>query len=325
MADNNTVIQQGRFTSDGTTRLIPLRADVDWMIVRNFTNTANVGDDGVKFVWQRGMADGAAIRYFNDGGGDNLNIDTMAVSGFTRIDSSNNPLTAAIAVTNGTNAVQPVYSTGNTGSLVTGDVVLLSSLTGQENLAGIEFQVDTIVANTSFRIDVPIATAPGAVATAGNWRQVRWDPIFYPRRRFIATITAAAAAVVACTVDHGLTVGQQIRMVVPAAYGMVEMDGLQATITAVTATTLTLDVDSSAFTAFAFPLPAAVPFSPALVVPFGQDTPQSLSSAVDILADATDNQSVIAMSLPGGATSPGGANNDVMYWIAGRSFDVNNL
>jgi len=324
MADNNTVIQQGRFTSDGATRLISLRADVDWMIVRNFSNLTATDDNSVKFEWQRGMADAAAIRYFKSGGGNNLNVGTIAVNGFTRIDTSNNPLTAPIAVTAGTNALQPVYSTGNTGSLVVGDVVLLSSLTGQENLAGIEFQVDLINANMDFRI-VGIATAPGAVATAGSWRQVRWDPIFYPRRRFIADITSAAAAVVLCTANHGLTVGQQIRLVVPAAYGMVEMDGLQATITAVTPITMTLDVDSSAFTAFQFPLPAAVPFSPALVVPFGQDTPQSLSSAVDILADATDNQSVIAMSLPGGEDAPGGDADDVMYWIAGRSFDVNNL
>ena len=325
MADNNTLNQQGSFTSDGTTRLITLRADVDWMVVRNFTNMGANGNDSTKFEWQRGMADAAAIRYFKTGGADNLNVDTIAVNGFTRIDTSTNPLTAAIAVTAGTDAVQPVYDTADTGSLVAGDVVLLSNLTGQESLAGIEFQVDTINANTDFRIAVAMPNAPGAAATAGSWRQVRWDPIFYPRRRFIADISSAVAAVVSCTVDHGLTVGQQIRMVVPAAYAMVEMDGLQATITAVTATTMTLDVDSSAFTAFAFPLPAAVPFSPSLVVPFGQDTPQSLTSAVDILADATDNQSVIAMSLPGGEDAPGGDNNDVMFWIAGRSFDVNNL
>ncbi len=320
----NTVIQQGRFTSDAATRIISLRADVDWMCVYNFTNAGATGDDSVKFFWQRGMADANAIRYFKSGGGNNLNLNVITTLGFTRIDTSNNPLTAAIAVTAGTDAVQPVYSTADTGSLVIGSVVLLSSLTGQENLAGIEFQVDTVNVNTDFRI-LSIATAPGAAATAGNWRQVRWDPIFYPRRRFISDITTGVTTIVDCTADHGLTVGQQIRMVVPAAYAMVEMDGLQATLTAVTATTMTLDIDSTAFTAFAFPLPAAVPFSPSLVVPFGQDTPQSLTSAVDILGDATDNQSVIAMSLGGGADAPGGGNNDVMYWVAGRSFDVTNL
>lgn len=320
----DTVLQQGRFTSDGATKLISLRSDVDWMCVYNFTNAGATGDDSVKFYWQRGMADANAIRYFKSGGGNNLNLSTLTATGFTRIDTSNSPLTAAIAVTAATNATQPVVSTGNTGALVAGDVVLLTGMTGQESLSGLEFQVDTIVANTSFRIAYAMANSPGAAATAGNWRQVKWDPIFYPRRRFIANISAANPAVVTTTVDHGLTVGQEVRMVVPAAYAMTQMNGLSATITAVTASTMTLDVDSSAFTAFAFPLPAAVPFSPALVVPLGQDTAQSLSSSVDILADATDNQAVIAMSLPGGADAPGGASSDVMYWVAGKSFSVAN-
>jgi hypothetical protein len=198
-------------------------------------------------------------------------------------------------------------------------------MVGQENISGMVFQIDTLVSNTSFRIDNPIATAPGAAGVGGLWRQVRWDPIFYPRRRFINTISAANNAVVTTSADHGLTVGQEVRMVVPAVYGMTQMDGLSATITAVTVATLTLDIDSSAFTAFQFPLPAIVPFTQAQVVPLGQDTPQSLISAVDILADAADNQSVLAMSLPGGTDLPGGALDDVMYWKAGKSFSVTNL
>lgn len=321
----NTILQQGRFTSDGTTTLLSVRADVDWMIVYNYTNAGATGDDSVKFYWQRGMTDGTGVRYFKSGGGNNLNLTTLASpNGFTPVNTSNNPLTAATAVTGATNATQPVVSTADTGDLVAGDVVRLSGLTGQENLAGIDFQIDTVVANTSFRIANALATAPGAAATAGNWRKVKWDPIYYPRRRFIADISQAASAVVTCTADHGLTVGQEVRIVVPALYSMTQMDGLLGTITATTASTITLDIDSSGFTAFTFPLPASVPFSPALVVPVGQDTAQSITSAVDILADAADNQSVIAMTLPAGADAPGGANNDVMYWVAGRSFDVSN-
>jgi hypothetical protein len=153
---------------------------------------------------------------------------------------------------------------------------------------------------------------------------VKYDPIFYPRRRFAANITQASSAVVTCTVDHGLTVGQEVRLQVPAAYGMVEMDGLQATITATTASTLTLDVDSSAFTAFAFPLPAAAPFSPALVIPVGMDTGVALSNSVDDLADATENQSIIGVDLIAGNSSPAGNTSDVIEWRAWKAFSVNN-
>ena len=321
----DTVIQQGRFTSVGGTTILNLRGGTDWIRVYNETNIAATGDDSTEFYWTIGQADASAFRWFKSGGGNNLNMNQILVGGFTPIDTSTNPLTAGIAITASTNAAQPVVTTADTGNLANGDVVLLTGMVGQESVSGQEYTIDTLIANTSFRLANAMANAPGAGGVGGLWRQVRWDPIFYPRRRFINNITAANPAVVTTSADHGLTLGQEVRMVVPDAYDMTQMDGLSGTITAVTASTLTLDIDASAFTAFAFPLPAVVPFTQAQVVPFGQDTPQSLALAVDILADAADNQSVLAMSLPGGADRPGGGNNDVMYWIAGRSFDVNNL
>jgi hypothetical protein len=295
-----TIIQQGRFTSDGNTKILRVRSDVDWMKIINYT----VADDdtqttgiGVEYYWQRGMSDDTGIEYKKSNAANAAQLVTaLASGGFTRIDSSNNPLGAKVAITAGTNAVQPVMSTGDTSGLVAGDVVRLSGMTGQESLSGIDFQVDTIVANTSFRIAYAMANTPGAVATAGFWRKVKYDPIYYPQYRYIANITRASNAVVTCTVDHGFTVGQKVRMVVPSEFSMIEMDGLQATITAVTSSTITLDIDSSSFTAFTFALPADAPFSPALVVPLGQDTAQSLSSSVDVLADAADNQAYIGMT-----------------------------
>ena len=321
----STVIQQGRFTSDGGTRILDLRAGVDWIRVYNETNIAATGDDSTEFYWTRGQADASAYRWFKSGGGDNLNMDQILVGGFTPIDTSTNPFTAAVVVTASSNVAQPIVTTGSTAGLSNGDVVLLTGMVGQENVSGQEYTIDTVVANTSFRLANALANAPGAVGAGGTWRQVQWDPIFYPRRRFINDISSAVNAVVTTSADHGLTVGQEVRMSVPAVYEMTQMDGLSATITAVTAGTMTLDVDSSGFTAFVFPGAGLVPFTQAQVVPFGQDTSQSLISGVDILADAADNQSVLAMSLPGGGDNPGGGNNDVMYWIAGRSFDVMNL
>lgn len=117
-------------------------------------------------------------------------------------------------------------------------------------------------------------------------------------------------------------------MKVPAAFGMIEMSNIQGTIVAVTAGTFTLDVDSTAFTAFAFPdttaTPALFPFDWAQVTPIGQDTGFSLTQGVDILADATRNTGFLGMRLMGGAASPAGAAADVMYWVAGKSFSVDN-
>lgn len=333
-----TIIQQGRFTSDGTARTIPIRSDVDWMKVYNQTAIAqDAADLGGVYYWQRGMASDIGFIYTVLGAvaNDPLSLDQMASGGFNLIDTSGAPLTSATAITAGTNATQPVYSTGSTAGLVTGSIVRLTGLTGQENLGGIDFEIDTVVANTSFRVRYAIATAPGAAATAGAWRRVQFDPLYYPRRRFIANITSANPAVVTTTVQHGFYVGQTVRLIVPSVYGMVEMDNLLGTITAAATNSITLDIDSSAFTAFQFPLPAIVPFSPALVVPVGEDTAESLTTtettlnAQNILSDATDNEGLIGMQLGLGAAGdgtngPAGQSSDVIYWVAGKSFNVDN-
>ena len=176
----STVIQQGRFTSTGGTTILDLRADVDWIRVYNETNIAATGDDSTEFYWTRGQADGSALRWFKSGGGDNLNMNQILVGGFTPIDTSTNPLTAGLAVTASSNAAQPVITAASTGNLANGDVVLLTGMVGQENVSGQEYTVDTVTLNTSFRIANALANVPGAVGAGGLWRQVRWDPIFYP-------------------------------------------------------------------------------------------------------------------------------------------------
>ena len=330
----NTVLQQGRFTSDGTLHTLDIRSDVDWITVYNETNAGATGDDSVQFYFQRGMAVGTGIRYFKSGGGNNLNLTTLTTpAGFTLVDTSGNPLNAPIAITAATDVVRPIVATGDTTGLAAGDVVRLTGVTTAEDLSGIDYTIDTINANTDFRLAGALANSPGAAGTAGAYRKINFDPLFYPRHRTIIEITSAAAAVVTTSVQHGFLVGQQVRFVIPdAVYGMVEMDGLLGTITAVNdavaTQTFTVSIDATGFTNFTFPTAAeaaANPLSQALVVPVGMDTAQAIASAVDILSDATDNRGLIGVNLAGGADSPGGANADVMYWVAGKSFSVDNL
>ena len=50
----------------------------------------------------------------------------------------------------------------------------------------------------------------------------------------------------------------------------------------------------------------------------------SFAQSKNVLGDATYNAAYIGVSLPAGASKPGGGDNDVMYWVAGKSFAVNN-
>jgi len=321
---DNTIIQQGSFTADGSAKYLVLRSDVDWITVLNLTEAvATTQDHGFRYYWQRGMTAGLGIVEYHPAADHTMAIDQVAAgAGFTLVDSSDTDPNARV-ILNGafaTNAAQPVCTSATTTGLETGSIVRLSGTTTAESISGFDFQIDTVVAGVSFRMAYAMANAPGAAATAGYYRHIPYDPIFYPRYRYIINITQAAAAVIHTSVDHGYTVGQKVRVNVPAAFGMVEMDKLEATVTAVTAGTITTDIDSTAFTAFAFALPAAVPFTMPTVNPIGIDTGTAIAGAVDLLSDSTLNTSYIGIKLAAGVLSPAGSNNDVIKWVACKSF-----
>lgn len=331
---DNTIIQQGRFTSTGTAKVLQIRSDVDWMRVLNLTiaDADQTTAVGVEYFWQRGMAVDRGIEYKKSNAANAANLtDYMASGGFTLQDTSASPLDSYHAVggseeiTAISTAAIPVATNSGTNGLVAGDVVRLTNVTGAPQLAGYDFTVgyNTLTSGT-FSLDYMAQLS--VAGTTAAWRRIKWNPIFYPRHRYITAISAAASAVVKLSVTHGYTVGQQVRFVVPDAFGMVEMNGLIGTITAINTTTtsgntITVDIDSSAFTAFSFPLAAAVPFSPALVVPVGESVDSTYANLLD---DATDNQAYLGMRLAAGANSPAGQTNDVVYWVAGKSFSVDN-
>lgn len=327
---DNTIIQQGSFTSTGASVRLNLRSDVDWMYVYNLTQ-ANGGQTtavGVKYYWQRGMAAGAKWTTFASNAANATNLEQYITSnGFTLVDTSvQTPGALQATITAISNAAIPVVSNSGTNGLVAGDVVRLFNVAGSQQLGGIDFTVgyNTLTTGT---FDLSYMTQIVA-GTTGSWRKINFNPIFYPRRRFITEISVASQAVVTTSVTHGYTVGQQVRFNVPVAYGMTQINGLVGNIlavnTATTVNTFTVDIDSSAFTAFTFPLAAASPFSPAEVVPVGEDTATGIAYGQDILADSTENVSLIGMHLTGGLSCPAGANSDVMFWAAGKSFSVDN-
>jgi hypothetical protein len=333
---------QGRFTADGSAKIIQLRSDLDWLWVKNETVSYAAGaGTGAEFYWQRGMAQGRGTIYTKTAVTNALAVAQIAAnSGFYLVDSSVNLPSASVALTGIDAGTPPTVFTGDTSLLNELDMVRIYSTVGALQLQGLDFTIDNINPNNSFDLAymAPIANAnPGA----GTWRRIPYDPIYYPRRRYITKISRAAQAIVTLSVTHGFTVGQEVRLVVPfvrgqagaspAVFGMTELDGVSATIVAVGApdadgvtNTITIDVDTSGYTAFSFPLTADGVFTPAQVVPIGENTAQALDSGVSILGDATVNTGYIGVRLEAGTSSPAGADNDVIYWVAGKSFSVDN-
>lgn len=325
---DNTIIMQGRFTSAGVSQFIPLRGGVDWIEVFNTTAVAAGGNVGFQFYWQNGMPQGGGYVYNTPGG---VIVQAIAAgAGFYSQDTSIITNTrSANVITNISNA-SPPRVTSNGHGLVTGDIVRLVQTVGALQIDGIDYRVTRIDGNNfdlSWMSPIATAAAPGANA---RFYKISSEGLYVPNTRVITSISQAQQAVVVFAAPHHFTVGQEIRFKVsvrtPVAFGMTQINNLIGTVLAVdtAANSVTVDIDTTGFTAFAFPLTANVPYTPAQCVPVGEDTAEANLAGVDPLGDAVFNVSQIGMLLQPGTLSPAGQAADVIYWKAGVSFSVDN-
>ncbi len=390
---DGTILSQGSFIVPAgvPAQQIAIPSAADFMWVKNYTQAGIDGaaNTGVNFYWQRGMpAGGGMVEYKTVAGVAGLSVTTFTVpgiSGFTLLDTSVQQPGAPFAVTGISAANPPVVLSATTPAL--GSVVRLSNIANMNGISGLDFTVTAINAGVSFSIGN--ATLLNSVAgLAGFWRLIPFDPIFYPRRRYITWIRVGNPTVVYLSVTHQYAVGQKVRFDFggnsnPGVWGAFQvLDGLDATITAVNvaragaeptnaagANNVQLAIDTSALPAWntintVFPntntgnnsYPAGnsyVPFTPAQLIPEGEDSavslvsplaqvplefpgaagsPAVLGANVGLLSDATVNVAFIGMTLGvGGAgngatlaggvvTGPAGSvAGDLMFWAAGKS------
>ena len=367
---DNTIIQQGNFISTGKNTILSIRSDLDWMYVYNLTAlTQAAANLSFYFYWQRNMAPGTGIGWTKLGAvaNDPTTVGALAnTAGFLLVNqgyssgvssqvSNSTQVSAPVAFTSTTNATRPVVATGSTAGLQAGSIVRLSQVAGAidaNDLLGIDFQIDTIVANTSFRIYSTLQQAPGGAGTNGFWRAITVDNTFYPSFRYIVNLATAGAfgtltatvlqPVVVTSVDHGYVVGQEVTFNVQSSLnGMTQINALSAPIIAIdpaTPNAFQVSLDTTGFTPFVFPTIAQVAavnnnYTPATVVPAGENTASALGAVppTDILSDATVNIAILGVQLlganatPGANAGPAGSSGDSMFWVAGKSFSVNGV
>jgi len=313
---NLTLIQSGSFVSTGANVTLNLRPGTNFMSVWNITAISTaLASAGYKWEWNAGMG---GIEYQANAGSNAVFI-LPRPNDFIAVDTSITAPLGPVAITGSSNVVRPIVTTASTAGLSAGSVVRLTNITAQPNLSGYDFGIDTIVANTSFRIAAALANGPGAAGTNGFYRIIPYNPIFYPSKRFVVNISQAATAQVTTSVAHNLTVGQAVRFYVSSTFGMTQIDQLIGDVlTIVDAYNFTVDIDTTAFNAFVFPAAAAYPFSMAQIVPVGEQADATVSDP-NLLNDATVNTAILGMILVAGINSPAGQNGDTIYWQAGRT------
>jgi hypothetical protein len=108
------------------------------------------------------------------------------------------------------------------------------------------------------------------------------NPIYQPAMRLITAITNSRQGLVTTSFDHQYSTGLIVRLDIPPACGMQEINGMTAAIIVVSPSMFTVDIDTTNFTPFVIP-PDANPHVDicAQVVPVGEVN--------EILTQATRN------------------------------------
>lgn len=287
----------GSFVSDGFARSIPLQSGYQEFELINITDIGSVAaaTPVMKAKGTSLMLAGSAYVSTKTAGASTLALEnTILVNGFTFVNDSASMLPGPLVATTAVSQANPaVVLTATTAGLIADNtVVRMINVANMQQISSIDFTIGSIAAGVSFDLKYLDSTAFALPGAGGFYRIIPFQPAYYPRRRFITGITQALNAVVTMSVTHGYTVGQQVRIVVPAAFGMTEMNGQLATIVAITTgatNTITLNIDSTGFTAFAFPATgvASAGVSFPLVVPVGEAATVPFQNLLD---DATVNQ-----------------------------------
>lgn len=342
-----TTTLSGSFVGTGSAVYIPLRCGVDWMKVYNYTQSnfasgAGTGGNGLQYYWQYGMAAGDGFAWVNNAGATAIYQTTevaLGTGGFTYIDSSLNFPGPLSAYTAGTNAAPPVITVVSTAGLSDGNIVRITSSATAANAAGIDYSIH-VINGTTFSLRNMIA--PGSVFGAGTYRVIAFNPIFYPQDRIITDIYSSGTLTdIATSVDVNYQVGDLVRLSFPGgtnattlwgSYGV--LDQMIATVVAVTPASgasagyFTINVNTTGFGTFTWPVVANVPFTYPQVFAFGGytdattvTTPPYPQTNPNQLQDATINTAFIGMMLSAGITSPAGSTSDVIYWQAGCVFN----
>ncbi len=305
---------------------------------------AGVTSAGTALIKQQGTVSGILAP---------INNGIAAINGFTYIDAANRTLGPAIAVSSFVPGTTTTFTTGTAHGFLVGDIVRIYGLTSAPELGGLAMTVTAVGSPTTFTTllnSVNSLTSVGFVRKIGS-AALPPSSLYYPEIRAIAAISKANPMVVTTLVQQNYQIGDVVRFQIPQTpqdipsgvngYGMNELNStgngivVEATVSAVnnaigTQTVTFANVNSTAFTTFAWPGTGFYPISLPVMIPQGEGntnnlfgvTPSPLPYAnQNILGFATQNlgQNGILIGVGDGTNSAttGGiisSTVDAWYW-----------
>lgn len=331
-----TIVDMGTFVqpTPAVNQLINLPSGADYFTTTNLTQLPLTPATAVviRGEWFGGglTAQNDGIRWKKSSSTSVINIDTFqtatASNGFSYYTAYPDP-EAALTGTTITNATPAVATVTNTYS--EGDRVIIYNSVGALMYSGMSFTISSVSGSGFTLLGL---NSPGSAATSFFVRRIPKLGRVEPRALFITGITQATQGVVTVSEAHNYVVGEKIVFNIPGSFGMVQLNSytqrVPAVITAVTTYTMTININTTAFTAFAFPATAGSPTTQlfAMLTNAGQSAmfnpyanPQTQTGYNFFYVPYHSGQFVPYMSLPSGAQSPGGAAGDTVVWVAYKS------
>ena len=340
---------------------IPMTAKPDWVFVKDTTNwgAASTAANPIYAEWFSSMSPGTFLGLGQPSSATPSLVTTYATQGasggFTFIDQTNPPTFTKVAIT-AVNGTTFVVSTGTTTGINVGDWVRLINVTGALEISGPNlYQVTAVSAATSITLGYA-ASAAGAGLTIANgttgYYQKVYPSQFVPNTLPVAYITQATQAVVYFFRQNPYSPGELVDFQIPTPYGMTQLSNLTgksgsgaltgnpsgaarvlSVTNSATVSSITIDVNTTGFTAFQFPTSAAFAggASPAVCMPAGSGVvPLNGSATIPLsppgtnLVDAFDNKSQYIMNIGLSAVGVANANMQVFAFKADFNNDITN-
>jgi len=309
------------------------QAPPDFFIMRNITEwglvTGPPAAQTIEAWWERSMAQGTArfINQTSSATAPSMIAQALAANGVFTYSTSNPPVFPGVAAT-AINATTGVVTVSSSATFAIGDTVRIVNPAGMLQVGGLAFTVTAIPDSTHITlgyIGVAGAGVNGTTASIVKFIPSRWTP----PAKIITNITKATQAVITFSTAHSFIVGEEVSFRVPSAYGMDEMNNrlgiVQSTTISSTVNSITVDIDSSGFTTFAYPASGLVKSgpSPAMAVPAGSGPYPGAVQPFTPVQDAFDNKNTQLIYLGAGLFGPtagagttGITTGDVFQWTA---------
>ena len=331
-----TIVSQGTFTQPATAvnQIIPLPSGADYFVTTNLTQMATTQGTGrvVRGEWFGGglTAVNDGLRWKKTNSTSAINIDKFSTStasnGFTYVTSFPAPQ-AALTGTTITQANGAVATVTNTYS--EGDTVVIYNAVGMQQISGMTFTISS-VSGSGFTLLGLDSSGFAAAATAFSVRRVNQFTPVEPSFLYVTKVSQAVGAQVTVSQANSVYLGQKLEFTVPGSFGMVQLNNyyqaqsLPVVVTSIVdAYNFTINLDTTGYTAFAFPASSGSPTTQlfATIAPAGQSTQYNPITGVTTGYNFTQipfrtGIFVPYMYVPAGAQSPGGSAADVIVWQA---------